>query len=374
MNQTAVELTRELVGFDTINPPGQELACLEYLGRRLESAGFNLTYHPFGAGRANLVAQIGGNDARPPLCFTGHVDTVPLGLRAWSADPFAGEVADGRLYGRGSSDMKSGVAAFVLAACELAPRLAGTPGLVLVITAGEETGCEGAFDLVRRDGALGRAGAIVVAEPTENRPLAGHKGAFWLRGVAEGVTAHGSMPDKGVNAIYKAARAIAALEAFDFGTAPHPIMGPPTLNVGTVQGGININSVPDRAEFGIDIRSVPGQRHAEIRQELERQLGEDIHLKTIIDVEGVWTEPDHAWVADVSSVTHEVTGREAKVETASYFTDASALTPAFGSPPTIILGPGESGMAHQTDEYCEIARIEEAVALFTTVGQRWCGL
>jgi succinyl-diaminopimelate desuccinylase len=375
MIPNAVELTRELIGFDTINPPGSELACLEHLGRLLDPAGFNLTYHPFGAGRANLLARIGGSDARPPLCFTGHVDTVPLGQQPWSVDPFAGEVADGRLYGRGSSDMKSGVAAFVCAACELAPRLAGTPGLVLVVTAGEETGCQGAFDLARRDGALGRAGAIVVAEPTENRPLLGHKGAFWLTGVTDGVTAHGSMPDKGVNAIYKAARAVSALEAFDFGTPPHPVMGAPTLNVGTIRGGININSVPDRAEFGIDIRSIPGQRHADIRRSLQCALGEEVDLETVIDFQGVWTEPGEQWAADVVELAGTVTGRRpASVAAAPYFTDASALTPAMGGPPTIILGPGETAMAHQTDEYCEIPRIEQAVALFTAIGQRWCDI
>ncbi|HEX2257731.1 MAG TPA: M20 family metallopeptidase [Afifellaceae bacterium] len=372
MAANAIELTRELVGYDTVNPPGNELACLEHLGRLLEPAGFRLDWHPFGPGRANLVAHSGGSEARPPLCFTGHVDTVPLGQQPWSVDPFAGEIADGRLYGRGSSDMKSGVAAFVLAACDLAPRLAGTPGLVLVITAGEEAGCQGAFDLARREGALGRAGAIIVAEPTENRPLLGHKGAFWLTGIATGITAHGSMPDKGVNAIYKAARAIAALEAFDFDTPPHPIMGPPTLNVGTVSGGININSVPDRAEFGIDIRSIPGQHHRDVRRALERRLGADVALETIIDFEGVWTEPEVAWAAEVFEVTREVTGRAPAIEAAPYFTDASALTPAMGGPPTVILGPGEAALAHQTDEYCRLARIEEAVALFSAIARRWC--
>ena len=97
MTASAVELTRKLIGFDTINPPGNELGCLEHLGGLLEEAGFFTTFYHFGPKRANLVARIGGDDARPPLCFTGHVDTVPLGLRPWSVDPFAGEIADGRL-------------------------------------------------------------------------------------------------------------------------------------------------------------------------------------------------------------------------------------------------------------------------------------
>ena len=135
----AVSLTQTLLRFRTINPPGDERACSRHLGGLLEPAGFEIAYHEFGEGRTSLVARKGGRADVAPLCFTGHIDTVPLGARPWTRDPFAGEVADGRLYGRGSSDMKSGVAAFAVAALRLADRLPGTPGLVLVVTAGEET-------------------------------------------------------------------------------------------------------------------------------------------------------------------------------------------------------------------------------------------
>ena len=108
-----VELTRTLIGFDTINPPGNERPCAEHLGRILEDGGFTVSYHEFDANRTSLVARIGGSSEKPPLCFTGHIDTVPLGAALWTVKPFAAEVSDGKLYGRGSSDMKSGVAAFV---------------------------------------------------------------------------------------------------------------------------------------------------------------------------------------------------------------------------------------------------------------------
>ncbi|MFQ5764853.1 MAG: M20 family metallopeptidase, partial [Rhodospirillales bacterium] len=244
--RSALELTRELIRFDTVNPPGNERPCAEHLGRMLEDAGFSVTYHDFAEGRTSLVARAGGGD-KPPLCFTGHIDTVPLGAMPWSKDPFAADVEGDRLYGRGSSDMKSGVAAFVFAMVELMPQLADGPGVVLVITAGEETGCEGAFQLAGLGDVLGRAGAIVVAEPSANYPFVGHKGALWLKARSRGVTAHGSMPERGINAIYKAARAITRLEDFDFNVARHEVLGKPTLNVGTVEGGMNINSVPDQA-------------------------------------------------------------------------------------------------------------------------------
>jgi succinyl-diaminopimelate desuccinylase len=136
---------------------------------------------------------------------------VPLGTQPWSVDPLATEIKDGKLYGRGPSDMKSGVAAFVMAGISLAGKLANTPGVVMYITAGEETGCTGAASMTR-EASLPRVGALVVAEPTGNQVLVGHKGALWLEAVTTGVTAHGSMPEKGVNAVYKAARAVAALQ------------------------------------------------------------------------------------------------------------------------------------------------------------------
>ena len=270
-----VRLTQDLLHMNTINPPGNEEACARSLGALLEDAGFRTRYHSFGPGRLNLLAEIGSDAERLPLCFTGHVDVVPLGAAPWSKDPFAGETDAGRMFGRGSSDMKSGVAAFVAAAITMASHLERGPGLSLVITAGEENGCEGAFSLLR-DRALGRAGAVVVAEPTSNYPLVGHKGAFWLHATTRGVTAHGSMPEKGDNALFKAARALSKLEAFRFDNPPHSLMGQASLNVGTLHGGLNINSVPDLAVMGIDIRTVPTVDHMALLRDLAQQLGSEV--------------------------------------------------------------------------------------------------
>ena len=376
MPVSAVELTRALTRFNTINPPGNEQACAEHLGRLLEAAGFGCAYVPMAQGRPNLVARIGAEGSAAqgalPIAFTGHIDVVPLGAREWTMAPFAGEVKDGRMYGRGTSDMKAGVAAFVAACVDLAPKLAGTPGVLLVITAGEETGCEGAFHLARTDGALARAGALVVAEPSSNRPLVGHRGALWLKALTQGVTAHGSMPDQGVNALYKMARAITKLEDFDFNIARHPVLGAPTLNVGWSRGGINVNSVPDRAETGIDIRTIPAQDHGHLRADIARYLGGDVTLDAFMDVRGVWTDPDDPWMARVFATVRDVTGAMPVVEAAPYFTDASALSQPLGTPPAVILGPGEAHMAHQTDEYCEIARIEQAKEIYTRLIAQWC--
>ncbi|MFN0314403.1 MAG: M20 family metallopeptidase [Burkholderiales bacterium] len=366
----ALRLTREIVEMNTINPPGREGDCARHLGAILEAAGFSLQYHQIGEERSNLVARI-GNGVGAPLCFTGHIDTVPLGAAKWKKDPFAGETDGGRLFGRGSSDMKSGVAAFVVAAAKLAPHLRTTPGLVLIITAAEETGCEGAFKLVKEEH-LGVAGAIVVAEPTSNYPFVGHKGAFWLTAKAHGVTAHGSMPERGVNAVYKAARAVTALENFRFNSPPHSLMGQSTLNVGSFHGGLNINSVPDEASVAIDIRTVPGTHHAELLQQLTRQLGNDVSLEVMMDLESIYTAPEQEWVQSVYDIMQPILGERPRARTATYFTDAAALTPALGGPPTLILGPGEPQMAHQTDEYCVMERVHQATAVFESIIEQWC--
>jgi succinyl-diaminopimelate desuccinylase len=369
--QDAVQLTKELVRMNTINPPGREEPCARHLGAELEGAGFQTRYHSFAEGRVSLIATIGCGGSKLPLCFTGHIDTVPLGVAAWQMDPFAGDTDAGLLYGRGASDMKCGVAAFTIAALAMAKHLTCTCGVSLVITAGEETGCEGAFHLYR-EGVLGQAGAVVVAEPTSNYPFVGHRGALWLKARTRGVTAHGSMPEKGVNAVYKAAHAVSSLERFRFSNPPHALMGQATLNVGTFHGGLNINSVPDQAEIGVDIRSVPTVDHKELIKLLAAQLGPEVELETQLDLEAVYTEPRNSWIQSVFEVMTPILGEAPAPRVATYFTDAAALNRAYSHPPIVILGAGEPHMAHQTDEYCVVERVEESVAAYEELIRRWC--
>src|SRR3989441_12808590 len=147
--QDAIALTRALLRFETVNPPGRERDCARHAGALLEQWGFRVEYHEYAEARTSVIARAGGSESRAPLCLTGHIDTVPLGARAWTRDPFAGETDGDRLYGRGSSDMKAGVAAIVLAARTLAKEFPGTPGVVIVLTAAEEGGGVGSEHLAR---------------------------------------------------------------------------------------------------------------------------------------------------------------------------------------------------------------------------------
>lgn len=370
-----IALTQELIRFNTVNPPGNEDQICNYLANILESAGFECRKIEFAPRRMSLVAKIGAcSPANPSICFTGHVDVVPLGARSWKHDPFAGVIEDGKLFGRGSSDMKSGVAAFIVAAMKTAQTAKAGGGVSMIITAGEETGCEGAFHLAASNEILkflGPAGCFVVAEPTANEPLLGHKGAYWLKASTEGVTAHGSMPERGDNAFYKLAKAALALEQFTFDTPAHPMMGQGTLNVGTAKAGLNINSVPDAAEMTLDIRTVAGQSHKHIYGCLCKALGPVVKLETIIDIEGVYTPANDPWMATVFDRCEQVNGVRPTEKTVSYFTDASALKPVIGNPPTVILGPGQPEMAHQTDEFCYVTKITDATQIFADLITEW---
>jgi succinyl-diaminopimelate desuccinylase len=261
----------------------------------------------------------------------------------------------------------------IVSCISLAKDLKNTPGVVLVLTAAEEGGCIGSKHLAALPKLMGRAGAIVVGEPTSNYPLVGHKGSIKFNAAFKGVSAHGSMPQLGVNAIYKAARAIAQLEQFEFGAKAHPVMGGPTLNVGTVTGGSGVNLVPDAATIGVDIRTVPGMDHEKLISRLREIVGES-EIDIFSNLDAVWTEPDQAWVQRVFGICRPILGEAPAPRTAPYMTDAANLLKVYAGAPTIVLGPGEAAMAHQTDEYCHMERVRQSVAIYEAIIKDWCGV
>ena len=368
--------TQELIRFDTTNPPGRERECVEYAARTLEAAGFSVQRQAFQDDRMNVVATLSGSDSDAlPIVFTGHLDTVPLGQAPWKYDPFGAEIIDGKLYGRGASDMKAGVAAMIDAAIRFAARPAGRAarGLQLILTSGEETGCAGACHLVSQGKSLlNRASGLIVGEPTANRVSIAHKGALFMAAKFKGVTAHSSQPELGDNAIYKAARAVTMVEQYGFNRKPHPLLGSP-INVGLIKGGMNVNSVPDRAEFTIDIRTNATAPHAEFFEELRLYLGEEIDLSTFTDMPAISTPPDDPLSLAAMEACRSVLNscEQEDPEGLPFFTDASALHGELQCP-TIILGPGEPPTMHQTDEYCVVSRISQASEIYLHILENWC--
>ena len=367
---TATDITRTIVQMDTRT---EERVCANYLGSLLEAAGFEVSYYEYAEGHTTTVARLKGSGEKLPIYFGGHIDVVPLGAKPWSVDPFGADIVDGKLYGRGVSDMKAGIAAFVNMGLRIASQPRGCADVVLVMAAGEELGCLGSQHLVT-EGVLEKAGALVIAEPTSNYPLLGHRGALWLRVVATGKTAHGSMPEIGDNAIYKAARAVAKLEDHQFDIEPHRLLARTSLCVSTFHGGINVNSVPDRAEFTVDIRSIPGHKHEDILDELERLLGDEMRIIPEVNAAAVVTDDDNPWIQEIYDILEPDLGARPEPRGAPYFTDASALTHGCGGAPTVILGPGIKEQAHQTDEYCYVDDIEKAANIYETIATGWCGL
>jgi succinyl-diaminopimelate desuccinylase len=367
-DQDAVALTKSLLSFQTVMGGERDIARMA--GAMLQDWGYSVDFYDYEEGRTSVVARGGGAGRKAPLCLTGHLDVVPLGSRKWSKDPFQGETDGDRLYGRGTSDMKSGVAAMLLAARSFAKKLSSTPGIVVVLTAAEEGGCIGSRHLAEQRKLMGRAGAMVVGEPTSNYPLVGHKGSIKFHARFRGVSAHGSMPELGVNAVYKAARAVGKLESFQFNVPPHAVMGQPTLNVGTFAGGSGVNLVPDEASIGVDIRTVPGVDHRALLERIGSLL-DDGELEVFSDLSPVWTAPDDEWVRRVFEICKPFVGEAPQARTAPYMTDAANLLKVYAGAPTVVLGPGEAAQAHQTDEYCSMERVRQAVAIYEALIDDW---
>ena len=367
LKNDAIALSQKLISFDTVNPPGNEAETALYLGNLLSENGFAVEYTVFEENRLHLIAEKGIKPNALPIVLSGHLDVVPFGKKEWSVDPLGGEIIDGKLYGRGSSDMKSGVAAIVIAAIEVFEETSPRDGVRLVITAGEELGCQGVQQLVETSGNLGKAKAVIVAEPTANLPVIGHKGGLYLNVITLGVTAHSSMPELGDNAIYKAARLISKVEAFKFNCQKDDLLGFPTINVGKIKGGLNLNSVPDFAEFTIDVRSTTKIDHEDILNRLKQMFNDEAKIEVLVNRLPVSTNEKEEFVQQVYDVCKlDRTSREYP-KSLPYLTDGSVLQSYYKGAPTIILGPGQPEMAHQTNEFCYIRNIIEAVEIYKTI-------
>lgn len=356
-----VRLCADLVRFNTANPPGNERIAAEYVAAYLAPLGFTSEYLHHDAERATLVARRKGAGRVPGLVFNGHLDVVPVGGQAWRYPPFAGEVAAGRVWGRGSSDMKGGVAAMLAAirsVVESGIELGGD--LVFAATAGEEHSMIGAY-AVAGSGLLGDVQAIVISEPTSNCLGLAERGVFWLELTTYGKTAHGSTPHLGVNAITMMAPLLAEIEALDFPFTVHPVLGPFTRSINTIEGGVKTNVVPDRCVVTVDMRTVPGQDHDAMRAQIAAWLAEherrDPGFRATFDVHfaipAVDTPADHPAVTRFVTAATRGLGRAPEPAVVRFATEAAIFVPALNIP-TIIFGPGDPALAHQPDEYIDI--------------------
>lgn len=365
-----LDLLAELVRGRSV--AGAEGALAARAAATLADAGFEVSMPGWAQGREQLVARSGSASA--PLTLTGHLDTVPADATAWALDPWGAERDGDHLVGRGTSDMKSGVAALLVASAAHAARAHRCRGVQVVLTAGEETGCTGASALKRSFLATG--GPLLVAEPTANRLVPGHKGAHWMRLTATGRAAHGSAPELGDNAVVRLARAAVALHDDD-GWPAHRTFGSVTANVGLLRGGVQPNVVPDTAEMLLDLRPVPGVDPDALRRKVSQLAGEGVVVEDHVLLPVVDTPLDDPFVTLVREALAAAGHDDAPQPPARYFTDASVLAhllAADGAPPvpTVVLGPGEPDQCHVVDEWCSATKVEAAVEVYAALLRRWC--
>ena len=366
----AFSLAQDLVRINTVNPPGNETDAVRILAPLLKEAGFSINEYQYGPNRSSLVAHKGSTD-KPAVMLSGHLDTVPFGAQPWEKPPLAGEVHNNKLYGRGSADMKGGVAVLVAAAIHFAAKVTDIP-ITLILSANEEIGCDGASRLIEEQ-VLPQARCILVAEPTGNMPCLGHKGVLWVKTTFHGTTAHAAFPQLGDNALLKAAQAVVALNHVTMSGYSHSVMGEPTLVTSKLVSGDNFNSVPDRAELGIDSRSTVNLTNEAILTKMKTLLAPfDAEFETIFDLPPLWTSPDSDIARSVIDCCNRIRGSQNEPRIAPFYTDGGILGPGLGNVPVIILGPGESGMAHQVDEYVAIADLKEGVDIYLEILSRLC--
>jgi succinyl-diaminopimelate desuccinylase len=262
--------------------------------------------------------------------------------------------------------MKGGMAAMMIAAAAVARAGVKLQGdLILAFTSGETSNCVGAQRLIS-EGGLEGAGAFLVSEPTGLDVGTAEKAALWLRATARGRTSHGSQPHAGSNAVRTLVCALARLENLDFQVPTHPLLGSPTLAIGKIHGGVNINVTPDLCVAELDVRLLPDQDPDQVTSRVQEILGAAIEISRIDYKPAIETSADHPFVRTcIDARAHELGARATPVGL-SYFTDGAVICKAMNLP-MVILGPGGTEMTHQHNEYCEIDRLVLAARIFTRI-------
>ncbi|OIJ28479.1 M20 family metallopeptidase [Nocardioides luteus] len=373
-----VALAQRLVRARGQNPPGEEAATVAVLAEECRRRGFEVTLDEVAPGRANLVARVGGGPG-PGLLVVSHSDVVPPG-DGWSGDPFSGDVRDGRLHGRGSADTKGGLAAAIVALSAVDNTVDQPPITLAVLVDEEELGL-GIRRFVR-DLSTNSHSACLVVEPTGLQPVIAARGDAYLEITLTGLAAHSGNPSDGRNAIHGMAHVIAEIEAWhdELAASPHPLCGPATWSVGTIEGGQATSTVAAHCRITADRRLLPGESAGDVRKEVESRLqalglaarGLTLDVRLTMDMPGFETPVDDPIVDNVAAAlasagapTSSPTGWTAACD--GGFVAARGI-------PVVVLGPGSvAEQAHRPDESVEVAELATAArayaALFRHVGK-----
>lgn len=378
------ELLCELIAIPSVNPMGRELSGPIYFEQRLSdwlvkylgSIGANFECIEVVPGRSNVIARYDSPGATRTLLFDAHQDTVPIDNM--KIDAFIPQVIDGRITGRGASDVKGGLAAMLHAFARLVKeKPAGAANVVLSCSCDEEFTTLGIRDLVTYWQNAGKSRLLsakpdgaIVAEPTELDVVVAHRGVTRFRVHTIGRACHSSDPTQGRNAIYTMARAVRYLEDYaDWlpkSVPIHPLCGRPTLSVGRIFGGQSVNIVPDSCTIEIDRRLVPGEDPLVAWSTVSEQLTERFGPNIVTDEAWISSpalgNQNNAWLAEpLLNCISEVAGRHRSLGVA-YCTHASTLSSA--GVPSVVFGPGSIAQAHTEDEYIEAKQLDQAAEIY----------
>jgi len=362
------QFLQKLVQSDSTRQIG-ELGVSRVIQAEFQRYGIDCTLNLWDTKRANCTAHIKSSGQKKGLLFVCHHDVVEPGEATWDFPPFSGMEADGKIHGRGSTDMKGGIAALVTAIGHIKTQgLALQGDIVFTATAGEETDSCGVERFVANSSWLPDLAGIVIPEPTGFAVVTAHRGLLWLQIATYGKTAHGSTPHLGVNAIQSIKALLNALDHLDLRVDPHPKLGQTSLSTNTIHGGNALNVVPDYCALGVDIRTLPGQSHAAVARQVKgllRDLSQrnpdfraDVSL--VRSVEALETDAQSHFVQTFCSAVDNQ-----ELDAVGFTTDGPSLVPL--GVPIIIFGPGDGSVCHQPNEMIRISDVERGAAYYERI-------
>ncbi|WP_242361493.1 ArgE/DapE family deacylase [Limosilactobacillus antri] len=372
-DQEKVQILADLVAIKSVND--HELQVAKYLQKLFAKYGITAKLLPLAANRADLVAEIGSG--KPVLGVSGHMDVVTAGeLSQWHSDPFALTERDGHLYGRGATDMKSGLAALVIAMITIQQNHLLKRGTIrLMATAGEEVGEQGSRYL-KDQGYMDDVDALLIAEPTGYRIATAHKGSMDIKLTSHGIAAHSSMPDEGYNAIDPLMKLLVqANQAFRGTDKTNAQLGRLTFNTTVFNGGDQVNSIPARAAAKVNVRTIPEFNNdlvADCLRDLTKtanQAGAKIDLDIYMSQPSIQTTGRSRFVQLAQKIGSQYAGQAVPTFALNPVTDASNLVVDKGPQfPLAVFGPGND-TPHQVNEYVDrqmyLNFIELYINLFT---------